>query len=75
MKMVFSDSTARMVRFPRVGMICDDYTDEKVAMGGTALSLIRKRTTIPASRVQAWGPAADNLFGLGPFIMKDFING
>jgi hypothetical protein len=75
MKMAFSDNTAWMVRFPRVGTVCDDYTDEKVAMEVTALSLIRNRTTIPVPRVQAWGPAASNLLGLGPFIMMDFING
>ena len=75
MKMVFSDSTAWMVRFPRVGMVCDDYTDEKVAMEVTALNLIHNRTTIPVPKVQAWGPAARSLLGLGPFIMMDFING
>lgn len=75
MKMVFSDSTAWMVRFPRVGMVCDDYTDEKVAMEVMALNLIRNRTTIPVPRVQAWGPAASNPLGLGPFIIMDFIDG
>ncbi|RHZ67865.1 hypothetical protein CDV55_105981 [Aspergillus turcosus] len=74
-KMVFSDSTAWMVRFPRVGRVSDDYTDEKVAMEVTALSLIRNRTTIPVPRVQAWGPAASNPLGLGPFIIMDFVNG
>jgi hypothetical protein len=75
MKMVFSDSTAWMVRFPRVGVVCDDYTDEKVAMEVTALSLIHNRTTIPVPRVHAWGPAASNPLGLGPFIIVDFIDG
>lgn len=75
MKMVFSDGIAWMVRFPRVGKVCDNYADEKVAMEVTALSLIRNRTTIPVPKVQAWGPAASNLLGLGPFIMMDFING
>lgn len=74
-KMVFSDSTAWMVRFPRVGRVSDDYTDEKVAMEVTALSLIRNRTTIPVPRVQAWGPASSNPLGLGPFIIMDFVNG
>jgi aminoglycoside phosphotransferase (APT) family kinase protein len=74
-KMVFSDSTAWMVRFPRVGMVCDAYADEKVAMEVTALSLIRNRTTIPVPRVQAWGLAASNSLGLGPFIIMDFIDG
>jgi hypothetical protein len=74
MKMVFSDSTAWMVRFPRVGMVCDDYTDEKVAKEVTPLSLIYNETKVPVPRVQAWGSAACNVLGLGPFIM-DFING
>ncbi|KAH9221817.1 phosphotransferase enzyme family protein [Leptodontidium sp. 2 PMI_412] len=74
-RMVFSDNTAWMVRFPRVGMVCDDYTDEKVAMEVTALSIIHDKTTIPVPRVQAWGLAASNILGLGPFIMMDFISG
>ena len=75
MKIVFSDSTAWMVRLPRVGAVCNDYADEKVAMEVTALTLIHERTTIPVPRVHAWGPAASNLLGLGPFIMMDFIVG
>ncbi|KAJ6110345.1 hypothetical protein N7486_002580 [Penicillium sp. IBT 16267x] len=73
--MVFSDSTAWMVRFPRVGMVSDDYADEKIAMEVTALSLICNSTTIPVPKVQAWGSAASNPLGLGPFIMMDFIDG
>lgn len=75
MKMVFGDSTAWMLRFPRVGQVCDDYADEKVAMEVAALKLIRNKTTIPVPRVHAWGPAASNVLGLGPFIMMDFIEG
>lgn len=74
-KIVFSDSTAWMVRFPRVGMVCDNHADEKVAMEVTALNLIYNKTAIPVPRVQAWGPATANPLGLGPFIMMDFING
>ncbi|KAB8239002.1 phosphotransferase enzyme family protein [Aspergillus alliaceus] len=74
-KMVFGDSTAWMVRFPRVGMVSDDYANEKVAMEVTALDLIRNRTTIPVPAVRAWGPATSNPLGLGPFIMMDFVNG
>lgn len=73
--MVFSNGTAWMVRFPRVGMVCDDYMDEKVAMEVTALRFIHDRTTIPVPKVWTWGPAASNALGLGPFIMMDFING
>ena len=75
LKMVFSNSTAWMVRFPRVGRVSDDYTDEKVAMEVTALDLVRNRTTIPVPRVHAWGSAALNPLALGPFIMMDFIDG
>ncbi|KAJ9256316.1 hypothetical protein DTO195F2_5892 [Paecilomyces variotii] len=75
MKMVFSDNTAWMVRFPRVGRVCDRYADEKVAMEVAALDLIRNRTTIPVPRVQAWGRAASNPLGLGPFVMMDFVDG
>jgi len=63
-----------MVRFPRVGMVCDAYINEKVAMEVTALNLIRDRTTIPVPKVHAWGFAASNSLGLGPFIMMEFIN-
>ncbi|QKX61138.1 uncharacterized protein TRUGW13939_08285 [Talaromyces rugulosus] len=74
-KMVFSDSTAWMVRFPRVGRVSDDYTDEKVAVEVTVLNLIRNRTTIPVPTVHAWGSASSNMIGLGPFIIMDFIYG
>ncbi|GAD91975.1 conserved hypothetical protein [Paecilomyces variotii No. 5] len=74
-KMVFSDGTAWMVRFARVGMVSDDYADEKVAMEVTTLRLLRDKTTIPVPKVQAWGSAASNSLGLGPFIIMDFIDG
>lgn len=71
--MVFSDNTSWAVSFPLVGIVCDEYADEKFAVEVTALRLIRDKTTIPAPRVQAWGPAASNAAVLGPFIMMDFI--
>ncbi|KAF2459438.1 hypothetical protein BDY21DRAFT_338253 [Lineolata rhizophorae] len=74
-KMAFSDGTAWMVRFPRVGKVHNEYAEEKVAMDVRAISLIRERTTIPVPEIQAWGYSADNLLGLGPFIMMDFVNG
>ncbi|KAG4422128.1 hypothetical protein IFR04_004755 [Cadophora malorum] len=75
MKMVFSDSIAWMVRFPRVGMVCDAYTDEKVAKEVEALSLIYDMIVDSVPNIHAWGPAASNILGLGPYIMMDFING
>lgn len=75
MRMVFSDNTAWMVRFPRVGMVSNDLADEKVAMEVSALNLIGSRTSIPVPKVRAWGVAASNPLGLGPFIMMNFIEG
>ncbi|KAJ5138850.1 uncharacterized protein N7515_003698 [Penicillium bovifimosum] len=75
MKFVFGDGTAWMVRFPRVGMICNQFVDEKVAMEVSALGLIQRSTTIPVPKVHAWGLAATNPLGLGPFIIMDFIDG
>ncbi|CAG7949020.1 unnamed protein product [Penicillium olsonii] len=74
-KMVFTDNSAWMVRFPRFGMVCEDYTDEKVAMEVSALNIIHDTTTIPVPKVRAWGYASSNSLGLGPFIMMDFIDG
>jgi hypothetical protein len=64
-----------MICLPRVGMVCDAYADEKVAKKVKALSFFHHRTTIPVPRVHAWGPAASNFLGIGPFIMMDFMNG
>lgn len=71
--MVFSDGTAWMVRFPRVGKIHPQYADEKVAMEVRTLHLIRQRTTIPVPKFHAWGSAADNSPGMGAFIMMTFV--
>ncbi|RSL44440.1 hypothetical protein CEP51_016224, partial [Fusarium floridanum] len=74
-KFVFNDGTTQILRFPRVGAICDRYADEKIAMEVEVLSLVRKRTTIPVPTVCSWGLAADNPLGLGAFILMEFING
>lgn len=39
------------------------------------MSLIREKTTIPVPQIKAWGLAASNPLGLGPFIIMDFIEG
>ncbi|KAJ5729042.1 uncharacterized protein N7483_003550 [Penicillium malachiteum] len=75
MKVVFSDGTAWLVRFPRGGRISQDVIDEKVAMEVTTLRLLRSQTTIPVPTVHAWGLSARNPLGTGPFIMMDFIEG
>lgn len=72
-KLIFSDGTAWLLRFPRVGRVHDDYTDEKVAMEVATINLIRHETTIPVPKIEAWGVAAQNPLGLGPFIIMEFI--
>jgi hypothetical protein len=51
-KMVFTDSTAWMVRFSRFGIVCEDYIDKKVTIEVSALNLIRNITTIPVLTVR-----------------------
>ncbi|KAL4971451.1 hypothetical protein BDW66DRAFT_163693 [Aspergillus desertorum] len=75
LKMVFSDKTAWMVRFPRGGKVHSELADEKVAMEVTTLNLIHDRTNIPVPTVHAWGTAKSNPLDLGPFIIMDFIDG
>ncbi|KAJ5116935.1 hypothetical protein N7456_001283 [Penicillium angulare] len=75
LKVIFRDGTAWMVRFPRGGIVHKAYADEKVAMEVIALRLLRSKTTIPVPKVKAWGDAASNPLGLGPFIMMEFIEG
>lgn len=74
-RVVFTDGTTWLVRFPLVGSVCDKYADEKTAMEVETLYLINEKTTIPVPKVRAWGIAADNALRLGPFIMMDFIDG
>ncbi|KAJ5261087.1 phosphotransferase enzyme family protein [Penicillium angulare] len=74
-KVTFSDGSAWLVRFARGGNTRDAYVDEKVAMEVIALGLLRSKTTIPVPEVKAWGNAASNPFGIGPFIMMEFIEG
>lgn len=37
------------------------------------INLIRRETTIPVPKIVAWGVAAQNPLGLGPFIIMEFI--
>ncbi|KAH6722439.1 hypothetical protein BKA61DRAFT_640057 [Leptodontidium sp. MPI-SDFR-AT-0119] len=74
-KFRFSDNTTWILRFPRVGAICEDNADEKVAMEVEVLSLIRERTSIPVPKLYSWGLAVDNPLGLGAFILIEFIEG
>lgn len=75
LKLNFDDGSAWLLRFPRVGRVHDDYADEKVAMEVAMINLIRRETTIPVPKIEAWGVVSQNPLGLGPFIMMEFIHG
>lgn len=72
-KVVFDNGEKWMIRFPMVGKVM--YADEKVEIEVTTMKLIRQQTNIPVPDVKAWGLAADNPLGIGPFIMMEFIEG
>lgn len=75
LKLRFDDGTTWLLRLPRVGKVHDGYADEKVAMEVAAINLIRRETTIPVPRIEAWGVAAQNPLELGPFMIMEFIQG
>lgn len=72
-KVEFENGEKWIVRFPMVGRVLN--ADEKIETEVATMKLIRQQTTIPIPDVKAWGLAADNTLGIGPFIMMDFIEG
>jgi hypothetical protein len=52
-----------LLRLPRVGALCEDYANEKIAIEVEVLSLIREQTSIPVPVVYPWGLAADSPLG------------
>lgn len=54
-KLLFEDSTALILRFPRVSSVSHRHADEKVAMEVEALRLIRQETALPVPEVWVWG--------------------
>lgn len=69
----FTDGEKWMVRFPIDGKV--KHSDEKVEIEVATMRLIREQTDIPVPEVKAWGLAAENKLGLGPFIITSFIEG
>jgi hypothetical protein len=67
------DNTTWILRLARGGTVHPEYADDKVAVEVEMLTLLRERTTIPVPRVHAWGLAAENPLGLGPYILMDFV--
>ncbi|KAI1172663.1 hypothetical protein F4777DRAFT_495602 [Nemania sp. FL0916] len=72
-KVAFDNGEKWMVRFPIVGRVTN--ADEKVENEIAAMKLIRRQTSIPIPDIKAWGKAADNPLGVGPFIVMEFIEG
>lgn len=72
-KATFSNNEAWLVHFCIGDKV--KLSDEKVAAEVATIGVIRKHTEIPVPEVKAWGIAADNELGLGPFIMFSFLEG
>jgi hypothetical protein len=72
---IFSDQTKGILRLPLGHLTHPEYADEKVVAEVGVLKLLRERTTILVPVVRAWGRAADNVLGLGPFILMDVVEG
>ncbi|KAL2016248.1 hypothetical protein VTK56DRAFT_4024 [Thermocarpiscus australiensis] len=70
---VFENLEEWLVRFPIGPKV--RHADEKVEAEVMTLKLLRERTDIPVPEVRAWGLAADNEFGIGPFIIMSVIQG
>jgi len=70
---VFTNGEEWMVRFPKGSKV--RHPDEKVEAEVATLKLLRDKTEIPVPEVKAWGLAAENKFGLGPFIIMPVIQG
>ncbi|OIW22986.1 hypothetical protein CONLIGDRAFT_694359 [Coniochaeta ligniaria NRRL 30616] len=72
-KIEFDSGEKWMVRFPMVGKSIN--ADEKVEIEVATMKLVQHRTTIPIPEIKAWGLAADNPLGIGPFLIMDFVEG
>lgn len=72
-KVKFDNDEKWIVRFPMVGKVINH--DEKVEIEVATMELIRQQTTIPIPDVKAWGLAADNPLGTGPYIIMNFVEG
>lgn len=47
--------------------------DKNIDIEVATMDLLRQRTKIPILEVKAWGMAAEDALGIGPFIMMDFV--
>lgn len=74
-KLLFEDSTALPLCFPRVISVSHRNANEKVPMENEALYLIRKEIALPVLEVWVQGVADMNPLDLGPFILIIFIDG
>lgn len=72
-QVVLTNGEKWRVRFPKGGKV--RKPDEKVEIEVATMSNVRQHTDIPTPEVKAWGLAADNKLGVGPFIMTSFVEG
>ncbi|KAH9841293.1 hypothetical protein Tdes44962_MAKER07796 [Teratosphaeria destructans] len=72
-KIILDDGEACAVRFPMIGRV--KYPDEKLTREVAIMNLICNHTGVPIPKVIAWGVAAGNTLGLGPFLITSYVEG
>ena len=72
-QVVFTDGLQWIVRVPKPGRSM--YMEEKVRCEVAAMMYIKSNTSIPVPDIIAFGSAEDNVGGLGPFMITEFVVG
>lgn len=73
-KVVFEDGATWVVRFPMPGKVM--HPEDKIRREVAVISFIQEKTCIPTAKLVAYGMASDNHDpAMGPFIIKEWING
>lgn len=71
-RMKFEDGGSAIIRFPKPGATM--FPKEKVRNEVDIIRYIYQHTIIPVPFVLHWGTKEENPFGLGPFIIMEFID-
>jgi hypothetical protein len=72
-KVAFADGLRWIVRVPKPGRVM--FMEKKVRDEVAVMKKIKSNTNIPVPDIIAFGTAADNVGGFGPFMITEFIFG
>jgi len=71
LRMKFEDGGSSMIRFPCPGVVI--VPEEKVRNEVAVMRFIKKNTTIPVPHVYHYGMTDESAYGLGPFMIMEYI--